>query len=66
MYIYIFIHGYNNTRAGNRVIPGGNGVGGGCGGGGKRKKNQQCIHVEYLNIKRRTYYIYYIILLLWI
>jgi hypothetical protein len=36
-------------------------------GGCKRKKNQQCIilciHVEYLNIKRRTYYI---IIVLWI
>lgn len=37
------------------------------GDGCKRKKNQQCIilciHVEYLNIKRRTYYI---IIVLWI
>lgn len=40
----------------NDNVDDGNG-GGGC----ERKKNQQCIilciHVEYLNIKRRTYYI---------
>lgn len=67
-YIYIHIYYLYTIYMIPRYDDNDDGGGGTCRAAGvKRKKNQQCIilciHVEYLNIKRRTYYI---IIVLWI